>query len=223
MTAVMALVGLAVLAPLGWSPRKYLPVLLFGNTGNMGLPLCLFAFGQEGLSLGIAVFIIGTIGMFVSPPRRWRRDGSSGASWYARRPITASRPGSSAWSSRSPLPKWLTNTVDILGGMAIPLMLVTLGASLAGLTLQSFARSVTLSVVKVAAGLAVGVALASLFGLTGATRGVLIIQSAVPTAVFVYLFAARHDVVPDEVASVVLVSTFLSFVTLPLILVIALP
>lgn len=222
MTVVMALVGLAVLAPLDWSPRKYLPVLLFGNTGNMGLPLCLFAFGQEGLSLGIAVFIIGTIGMFVSAPAlaagriEWRQLARS-PTYYG---IAA---GLVCMVFAVALPKWLTNTVDILGGMAIPLMLVTLGASLAGLTMQSFARSVTLSVLKVAAGLAVGVALAALFGLTGATRGVLIIQSAVPTAVFVYLFAARHDVVPDEVASVVLVSTFLSFVTLPLILVIALP
>ena len=220
--AAVAVIGLIILLPLGWSPRKYLPSLLFGNTGNMGLPLCLFAFGQEGLSLGIAVFVIGAIGMFVSAPALaagrldWRQIVYS-PTYYG---IAA---GLICMVYAVSLPKWLTNTVDILAGMAIPLMLVTLGASLAGLTVKSFGRSVTLSVLKVAVGLAVGVALAALFGLTGAPRGVLIIQTAMPTAVFVYLFAARHDVVPEEVASIVLVSTVISFVTLPLVLLIALP
>ena len=222
MTLAMVLVGLAILVPLGWSPRKYMPSLLFGNSGNVGLPLCLFAFGQEGLSLGIAVFVIVTIAMFIAAPALaagrvdWRQFVVS-PTYYG---IAA---GIICMVFAVPLPKWLTNTVDILAGMAIPLMLVTLGASLAGLTLRSFARGATLAVVKIVAGLAVGLGLAALFGLTGAPRGVLIIQSAMPTAVFVYLFAARHDAVPDEVASVVLVSTFLSFVTLPLLLLIALP
>lgn len=222
MTAGMALAGLAVLVPLGWSARKYLPALLFGNTGNMGMPLCLFAFGNEGLSLGIAVFIIGAVAMFVSAPALaagrldWRQLVTSPI-YYG---IAA---GLVCMMFALRLPGWLANPADILGSMAVPLMLLTLGASIAGLTVRSFGRSVVLSIVKITAGLVIGLALAEVFGLTGAARGVLIIQSAMPTAVFVYLFAARHDVVPEEVASIVLVSTLMSFATLPLLLVIALP
>lgn len=219
--ALFALIGVAVLAVLRWSSRDYLTSLIYGNNGNVGLPLCLFAFGDEGLSLGIAVFTVTTIAMFVSAPALaegrfdWRLAARS-PSYYA---IAA---GLVCMFTQTSPPEWLANTVNLLGGLAIPIMLLTLGASLAEMTISSLQRSVLLAAMRLGIGLAVGLALASAFGLTGAARGVLIIQSAMPTAVFVYLFSARHDRVPEEVASVVLVSTLISFATLPLLLILAL-
>jgi len=219
--AGIAVICVAVLALLRWPARDYLTALLYGNNGNVGLPLCLFAFGDEGLSLGIAVFTVTTIAMFVSAPALaegrldWRLAARS-PSYYA---IAA---GLVCMFTQTSPPEWLANTVNLLGGLAIPIMLLTLGASLAEMTVSSLQRSIVLAVMRLGIGLAVGLALAAAFGLTGTARGVLIIQSAMPSAVFVYLFAARHDRVPEEVASVVLVSTLLSFATLPLLLILAL-
>ena len=113
---------------------------------------------------------------------------------------------------------WLFKTLEMLGGFAIPLMLITLGVSLAGLKIASLPRAVWLSVFRLVIGVAVGWGLAEAFGFEGTARGVLIIECAMPAAVFNYLFAQAHDNRPDEVAGIVLVSTALSFVTLPALL-----
>ena len=63
-----------------------------------------------------------------------------------------------------------------------------------------------------------GILVTSLFGLTGAARGVVILDAAMPVAVFNYLLAERYDRAPDEVAGAVVVSTLISFVTLPILL-----
>ena len=113
---------------------------------------------------------------------------------------------------------WLFKTLELLGGFAIPLMLITLGVSLAGLKIASLPRAVWLSAFRLLIGFAVGWGLAQGFGFEGAARGVLIIECAMPAAVFNYLFAQTYDNHPEEVASIVLVSTALSFMTLPALL-----
>jgi hypothetical protein len=61
-----------------------------------------------------------------------------------------------------------------------------------------------------------------LLGLEGAARGVLIIQSAMPAAVFNYLWAQHYGRDAAAVAGVVVLSTALAFVLLPLVLLVAL-
>ena len=119
-------------------------------------------------------------------------------------------------------PAWLYNTTSLLGDMTIPLMLFTLGVTLAGMRVVNLGRSLALALSRLAMGLAVGMAVAALLGLEGVMRGVLIIECAMPAAVFNYLFAQLHDQAPDEVASVILLSTAISFATLPFLLHIAL-
>ena len=67
-------------------------------------------------------------------------------------------------------------------------------------------------------GVAVGFAVAAVFNLDGAARAIVIIQSAMPVAVSSYLFAEKFNRKPEEVAGMVVVSTAVSFVTLPLLL-----
>ena len=68
------------------------------------------------------------------------------------------------------------------------------------------------------AGFAVGYGLAEALGYEGSARGVLIIECAMPVAVFNYLYAQLPENRPEEVAGTVLVSTVLSFLTLPALL-----
>jgi predicted permease len=119
-------------------------------------------------------------------------------------------------------PTWFTNTVTLLSGLTIPLMLLALGFSLARLKVKSLGRSLVLGALRLLLGLATGLALVELFGFTGAARGVLIIQCSMPVAVFQYLFAQMYNRAPEEIAGTVVTSTVLSFATLPLLLLIAL-
>ena len=101
-------------------------------------------------------------------------------------------------------------------------MLMALGVSLATLKVRSIPRSVLLSVARLVMGFCIGFAMAEAFGLTGAARGVLILQSSMPVAVMNFLFASRYDRAPEEVAGMIVVSTVISFATLPLLLAVVL-
>ena len=115
-------------------------------------------------------------------------------------------------------PVWISNTVDLLAGVSIPLMLMALGVTIAKLRVRSIQRSVALSALRLGLGFALGVAMAELFGLTGISRGVLILQSAMHVAVMNFLFASRYQCEPEEVAGMIVASTALSFLTLPALL-----
>jgi predicted permease len=106
------------------------------------------------------------------------------------------------------LPRWVANTVDLLGGMTIPLMLVTLGVSLASIRVQHVGSGLLLGLLRILCGA----------GLAWTVQAVLVLQSAMPVAVFNYLFAVRAGRSPEQVASLVLCSTLLAFVLLPLLL-----
>ena len=115
------------------------------------------------------------------------------------------------------LPAWIANSTSLLGALTIPLMLLTLGVSLASLKVTEWKHSLLFSMVRVIGGFAVGLLVSGLFGLEGVERGVLILQSAMPVAVFNYLLALRYRREPGEVAGMVVLSTLLAFMLLPFI------
>ena len=100
----------------------------------------------------------------------------------------------------------------------VPLMLLSLGHSLASLRVGSLGKAMVFSLARLVGGFAIGWIVASAMGLEGALRGVVVIQSAMPSAVFNYMFAERYNNRPAEVAGVVVVSTLLSVLLLPLFL-----
>jgi hypothetical protein len=101
-------------------------------------------------------------------------------------------------------------------------MLLALGVSLARLQLGRLRVSLFVALLRLCVGFAGGLAIAALFGLEGAARGALIIQSAMPAAVFNYLWAQAHGRDPAAVAGVVVLSTVLAFLLMPLLLAVAL-
>jgi hypothetical protein len=215
--AVVAVAGIAILRLASLPINTFLCPLVFGNQGNMGLPVCLFAFGEEGLALAIAYFSVTATLQFTVGISIW--SGSLSLRELARTPlIYAVALAVTVLSSGATVPAWIWNTAEILGGFAIPLMLVTLGASLAELRVARIGRSVALAFCRLGLGFGVGVVLASLLDLSGVARGVLVLQCSMPAAVFNYLFAQRYARAPEEVASIVVLSTLLAFAGLPLLL-----
>jgi predicted permease len=121
------------------------------------------------------------------------------------------------------LPRWAANTTRLLGDCAVPLMLLSLGVALASLRIAGLGRAMAMSALRLSLGFVVGLTVATVLGLEGTVRGVVILEAAMPVAVFNYLWAVRYDTAPEEVAGMVLGSTLLSFVTLPLLLAFVMP
>ncbi len=224
--AIVSIICFAAISALilSWSQlpqRVYLPSLTFGNTGNMGLPLSLFAFGDLGLGLAIVYFTVAAIGTFTF--------GSTLSSGHMRPRELALSPLNHAvilsilcMVIDVQLPNWVTNPIELIGQLTVPLMLITLGVSLNNLRINAIRRAFWLSILRIGMGFIIGYLLSGILGLEGAMKGVFIIQCAMPVAVFNYLFAQRDGCRPEEVAGLVLISTIISFTTLPLLLLLVL-
>lgn len=215
--AAFAAVAFVMLRLLRLDMPSYLPSLMFPLTASMGLPVCYFAFGDEGLALGMVYFVFGAVGTFTVGAAV--ASGSFSVRMVARAPlIYAVILAIILQLTGTRLPDWIFNTTNLLGGMVIPAQLIAVGVSLLELKTTGLARSTFLGVFRLAMGVGVGFAIAHLFGLEGTARAIVIIQSAMPVSVSSYLFAQKFNRKPDEVAGMVVVSTAVSFVTLPFLL-----
>ena len=215
--AVFLAVGAVILRLARLSLPVYLPSLAFTNCGNMGLPLSLFAFGQMGLDLAAAYFAVSMVVMMVLG--LWLVSGEPTPKKALTMPLPYAVAAALAFrAAEVEVPAWLYNSTDLLGGMTVPLMLLTLGVSLASMRVVGVRRALALAVLRLAMGAAVGFALAEFCAFEGVARGVLIIQCTMPPAVFNYLFAQTYRREPEEVAGVIVLSTLISFATLPLLL-----
>lgn len=214
--AVFSVLGFLFVRVMGW-PMVYAPPTIFANTGNMGLPLCLFAFGEEGMGLAVAMFAAFAILQFSYGIWIW--SGSASPSVMLKSPLAWAGVLGFVWTWQQwPVPLWLANTTKLIGGLTIPLMLITLGVSLSSMRITTLSRSVAVGVVRLALGPLVGILLADALGLQGTARGVLILQSSMPPAVFNYLLSLRYDRSPQEVAGTIVVSTAMSALSLPVVL-----
>lgn len=197
--------------------RTYLAPLIFGNTGNLGLPLALFAFGAEGLSFAVVIFAIMCVWSFTFGI--WLVAGG-GAPWRAlKEPMVGATllGGIFLWQGWQ-TPTFLTNALELIGQMAIPLMLITLGVAVARLTPGRLGRAAILSIVRalICAGLAL--LIGTYFALEPVALAVLILQVATPVAVTSYLLAEKYGADADAVSGLVVVSTLLSVLYLPVLL-----
>ncbi|MCE8517420.1 AEC family transporter [Ruegeria pomeroyi] len=208
--------GLIVRAS-GLDRRTYLPPLLFGNTGNLGLPLCMFAFEVEGLSYAVVFFSLSALWSFSYGIHVVAGQGS--LSKVAREPMVwATLLGALFLTQGWQTPRFLTNALELIGQMAVPLMLITLGVAIARLSIRRIGQAVGLSILKLAVCFPIGWLVAQGFGLSGPALGVLVVQMSVPAAVSAYLLAERFGADAEAVAGMVMVSTLLAVGALPLVL-----
>ena len=212
-----AAIGAAVLSVTRLPLASYLPSMMFPLVGSMGLPVSLFAFGQPGLAFALVWFTLGSIGTFTVGAAI--AAGRLSFVKLAREPVIyAAAVAVALLAFDLDLPKWIVNTTGLLGGLVVPLQLIALGSSLGKLRVASLPRALALACLRLGMGLGVGFSVAALFDLSGVARGVTILMSAMPVAVSNYLFALIYKREPEEVAGMVLISTAIAFVGLPLLL-----
>lgn len=214
-------VGLVTITVMRLPAHTFLPVFTSSNTGNMGLPLCLFAFGPEGLALGICIFVLSSLFSFTVGWSIYA--GRVAADVFYNNPlIYAVAVALIFMTTDTQPPVWLANTTALMGGLAIPLMLISLGVAISNMRAEGAGRIIVVCVIKLIAGFSVGYGVATLLGLEGAARGALIIEAAMPVAVHNYMFAQKFARNTADTASMILVSTVISLASLPLLMLIAL-
>ncbi len=211
----LSVLGLAAAA--GLDRRTYVAPLIFGNTGNLGLPIALFAFGAEGFGYAVVVFAVMAVWSFTFGV--WLVSGGGGLGRVVREPMVWATLGGAVflWQGWQ-TPDWITRALELIGQMAIPLMLITLGVAVARLTPGRLGRAAWLSALRVAACIAVAAAVGHWFGLAPVPLGVLVVQISTPVAVTSYMMAAKYGADADAVAGLVVVSTLMSVVALPITL-----
>ena len=213
--------GSLLLRALRLSLADYLPALAFPNLGNMGLPLRLFAFGDVGLTFAIAWYLVAALIQFTFGV--WIPSGAGSPRLLVRTPVIwAVALALPFMAQETRPPDWIMNAVELFAGFTIPLMLFNLGVALAKLRVTGFGRGLGLSLVRLGMGFGVGFAIAELFGFEGVAWGVMIPQATMPVAVINFALADRYGRVPTEIACMVLISTVISFATLPAFLLVVL-
>lgn len=197
--------------------RTYLAPLIFGNTGNLGLPLALFAFGEEGLGYAVVVFAV--MGILSFTFGVWLVSGGGSILKVLKEPLVgATLLGALFLWQGWETPQFLTHTLDLIGQLAIPMMLLTLGVAMARLHPARLGRAVWLAAAKVAICLAIAWGVGIWFALPPIAFAVLVVQITTPVAVTSYMLAEKYGADADAVAGLVVVSTLMSVGTLPLTL-----
>ena len=202
---------------------RELPPLVMPNTGNMGLPICLFAYGSQGLGVSAAISALiilchFTLGVFLAS-RKFNVD-----------VIIKSPPFYAIIISvfllyfDLELPGFVENTTFLLMYATIFLILMSLGIALTRFKVFSLNKAIFSSIGRVIGGPIIGYLLILYFNLEGFAAGVLLIQCSMPSAVLNYLVASIYSPkkIVDSVASTIVVSTLMSFITIPIVVFFAL-
>ncbi len=213
-----AVVGLIVLTLMKKDFVSELPPLILPNTGNMGIPICLFAYGTEGLGVASAIASViillhFTLGVLLA------KKSFSLKILITNMPIYGIIAAVIVLYYDWEVPGFVVNTTFLLTYATIFLVLMSLGIALTKLKVVSWLNASILSGVRIIIGPIIGFGLIKYLNLTGLAAGVLLIQSAMPSAILTYLVGSMYSEkrVVDSIASVIVTSTLMSFITIPIV------
>ena len=220
---IFSFIGVLLLKTLNKDIYRLLPPIILPNTGNMGMPLCLFAYGSMGLAIATAITAMilvfhFSINILLASKK------------FSIKPLLKCIPVYALLVSLIfvyydiPSPKFLENATFLIGYSTIFLVLMSLGVALSQLKIFSFKETIIYSIIRVLIGPIVGFAFVKFFKLSGIEAGVMFIQASMPSAVLTFLIAKIYSPkkISDSIASTVALSTFLSFFTLIIVVFIAL-
>ena len=196
-------------------PRSLVPVVMFTNCGNMGLPLALLAFGPQHFGAAVALFSISNLVHFSLGARITSADARTRDLLLSPLMISSALGLASALTGIRP-PEMLFAGMKLLGDAMLPLMLFALGVRLTMLQRRDVPLGLLGAFARPLIGLAVALPLASVLGLEGVPRAQLILFSALPPAVMQFLLAERYRQEPERVAAMILLGNALAVVSVPL-------
>ena len=223
MLTCFGIVGLIFLILMKKDYIRELPPFFLPNTGNMGIPICLFAYGQLGMGVAAAIssLVVAlhfTLNIFLANKKFDFDVIIKSPAFYAIL-ITVC-----ILYFQIETPKFVINTVMLLAYTMIVLILMSLGIGLTQMKVFSFGSSIITSIGRVIVGPIIGFIIIKIFNLSGFAAGVLLIQSSMPSAILCYLIASMYSPkeIVDNISSMIVVSTLMSLVTVPITVFIAL-
>jgi len=201
----------------GYGSRVFLPPMMFNNSGNMGLPLALFAFGEAALPAAMVLFLVeNTLHFTVGNAML---TGHVNPLKLIRMPMLAATLAGlvvAVFQLRMPGP--VHEAIDLLGQVAIPLMLFALGVRMTGVDLSDWRIGLAGAVLCPLTGLAMAWLVVMLVPLPQMQLAQLIVFAALPPAVLNFMLAERYSIEPRKVAAVVLLGNLASLLVLPAVL-----
>lgn len=197
--------------------RVIIAPMMYPNTGNMGLPVVLYAFGSAGFVYGITIMV--TVSLFQFTLGAMLSSQGNPFKTLIKTPtVYAIVIAMTLLLTDTALPAWIANTVDLMSGFTVPLMLITLGVSLASIKVNNLRSGIGFSLVRIPLAATTAWGVAELLNLPSLAQMILVLQMCMPVAVFNYLFAQRAKREPVYVASLVFCSTLLALFYLPALL-----
>lgn len=201
----------------GVAVRTFVPPMMFVNSGNMGIPLLVLAFGEQAMPAAVVLFLIENFLHFSIGIRMLDR--KAHLIGVLRAPVMVACLGGLAVNLAGlDLPVVVAQPVEMLGQVSIPLMLFTLGVRLIHVDLSDWRVGLLGSLARPLVGVVLASFLAWVLGLSEEQTRILILFAALPPAVLNYVFAERYDQEPERVASIVLLGNAAALLTLPAVL-----
>ena len=198
------------------------PTMMFHNAGNIGLPLMTLALGSEGLAAAVILFLIGNLLHFglgtymLDHQAKWTRSLSSPA-------IIAALLALSLQSQAIMVADFVLLPIQMLGNIAVPLMLFALGIQLARANFDFWRLGLSIGLISPIIGVSLSLLLALMLPLDNIQTAALVLFGALPPAVMNFLFAQRYCQEPGKVSAIVMLGNILALFTLPLALLYVLP
>ncbi|MCG8519332.1 MAG: AEC family transporter [Pseudomonadales bacterium] len=202
---------------LGLSPKTFLPPMMFNNSGNMGIPVMVLAFGEAALPAAVVLFIVEmllhfTVGLHMLNPHEPLRK-------LLKIPVVLSSiAGLAVNFSGLALPSWMLESLNMLGGVCIPLMLFTLGIRMLDVDFSDWKLGLVGAIACPASGLILAWPLIEMMTLPGLQIAALWVFAALPPAVLNYMVAEQYRQEPHRVASLVLIGNLGSLAVMPITL-----
>jgi hypothetical protein len=203
------------------SVKTFVPPMMFTNSGNIGLPLAVFAFGEAALPAAVVLFLVENGLHFTLGT--WLMDHRAPLHKVLLQPIVAATLIGIAFSLfRWDVPTPVRETVNLLGQASIPLLLFALGTRLTRIDFSEWRIGVLGAILCPLTGVVMVLLVRPFLELTSLQTSLLLVFGALPPAVLNYLVAEQYRKEPGKVASIVLIGNLAGFVSLPIALAFAL-
>ncbi len=226
--APLALGGFLVLATCGliaWplakligsQPKTLAPPMMFNNSGNIGLPLAVLAWGEDALPAAVILFMVENTLHFSFGARLLDPHARLLTLW--RVPVVAAAiAGLAVALLKIPIWQPLVIAIKMLGDVSVPLLLFSLGVRMIDVSFKEWKLATGSALLRPLAGMAIAAGVIQLLGLQGREAAMLLVFGALPPAVLNFLFAERYRQEPERVASIVLIGNLAALLFLPLAL-----
>ncbi len=198
----------------GYQWKTLVPPMMFNNCGNMGLPLIVLAFGDSALAPAVILFALSNflhfgVGLQLIT-QRW-----SPRAVVQNPMILATVLGIGVSLLGVEIPETLRLPIHLLGQIAIPLMLFSLGVRMIGIDFGDWQPGVVGALLCPISGLVIALLCILFIPLPADQQAILLLFSALPPAVLNFMVAERYRQEPQRVASIVLIGNLASILVIP--------